>query len=257
MWRTPGGRTGGRASIGGPAGGCNEGEALRFRIFDHPPPMDHATPPAARGLFFSFEGIDGSGKSTQARLLGNALRDAGETVVAVREPGGTPLGEAVRGLLLDPETLITPRAEALLFAAARAQLVQTVIEPALLAGHHVIADRYVDSTSAYQGAGRRLGESVHPVIVFATSGRMPDRTYLITLSPEEALRRRSTRHSDRMELQPDDFLNRIAESYDQLALDYPERVLAVRGDQAPETISQIVEQDAYTLIWKRAAAQHH
>ena len=210
--------------------------------------MDHSTPPAARGLFFSFEGIDGSGKSTQARLLADALRASGETVVTVREPGGTALGETIRTILLDPEASITPRAEALLFAAARAQLVETVIEPALRAGHHVIADRYIDSTTAYQGAGRGLGSSVEPVTAFATSGRLPDRTYLVSLPPDEAFRRRSSRQSDRMELPPDEFRARIVSAYAHLATEYTDRVLTINGTGAPDAIGLTIEQDARALL---------
>lgn len=214
-------------------------------------PMSPTEPPARRGLFFSFEGIDGSGKSTQAHLLADALRASGETVVAVREPGGTPLGEAVRSVLLDPEASITPRAEALLFAAARAQLVETVIEPALRAGHHVIADRYVDSTTAYQGAGRNLGDSVEAVTAFATCGRVPDRTYLVMLSPDEALRRRSSREADRMERVPNAVRIRIAKAYSHLAAQSAARILPVDGGGALGAIHQVIEVDARQLISAR------
>ena len=210
--------------------------------------MTDATSSVRRGLFFSFEGVDGAGKSTQARLLADTLRASGETVVTVREPGGTPLGEAVRSILLDPEASITPRAEALLFAAARAQLVETVIEPALLAGHHVVADRYVDSTTAYQGAGRNLGESVEAVTAFATSRRMPDRTYLVALPPDEAVGRRSSRQADRMELPSDDFRARIAAAYLRLAAAHPQRIVTVDGAGTPAFVGKAIERDARALI---------
>lgn len=215
--------------------------------------MSDDTPPVRRGLLFSFEGIDGSGKSTQAQRLAAALRASGETVVTVREPGGTPLGEAIRAILLDPEASITPRAEALLFAAARAQLVETVIEPALRAGYHVIADRYVDSTTAYQGAGRDLGDSVEAVTAFATSGRVPDRTYLVTLSPDEALSRRSSREADRMELPPEDFRSRVAEAYSRVAADQSGRILTVDGAGSLDGIGGVIERDARTLVTRQHA----
>lgn len=205
-------------------------------------------PAATRGLFFSFEGIDGSGKSTQAKRLAEALSASGQTVVTVREPGGTPLGEEIRSVLLNPDASITPRAEALLFAAARAQLVETVVEPALASGYHVIADRYVDSTTAYQGSGRHLGESVEAVSAFATFGRLPDRTYLVVLSPEEALFRRSSREADRMELPPEEFRVRIAEAYSRLATQSSVRILTVDGTETSERISEIIERDARLLI---------
>lgn len=214
-------------------------------------PMSSTKPSAGRGLFFSFEGIDGSGKSTQAQMLVDALRASGETVVAVREPGGTPLGESIRSVLLDPGASITPRAEALLFAAARAQLVETVIDPALLAGKHVIADRYTDSTTAYQGAGRNLGPSVEAVTAFATWGRLPDRTYLVALSPSEALRRRSAREADRMELMSDGIRVRIAEAYSRIAAESSGRIMIVDGSGMPDAIGQSIELDARHLITKR------
>jgi dTMP kinase len=201
-----------------------------------------------RGLFFSFEGIDGSGKSTQARLLANALSEAGLSVLSVREPGGTVLGEQIRTLLLNPEAAISPRAEALLFAAARAQLVEDVIEPALLAGQHVIADRFVDSTTAYQGAGRQLGNGLNALSHFATSGRMPDRTYIVSVTLEEAIRRRASRAADRMEQTDHAFQTRILQEYEAIAEREPMRVLAVDGSCLTELIHQRVLADASELI---------
>ena len=199
-------------------------------------------------MFFSFEGIDGSGKSTQALLLGDALERMGGRVVRVREPGGTVIGEQVRMLLLDPTSRIADRAEALLFAAARAQLVEEVIEPALQSGAIVVADRYVDSTSAYQGGGRHLGESVDDVSAFATNGRMPDRTYIVALSLEAAATRRSARAADRMEQPTDAFRQRIAASYERLAAAYPTRILEVDGRLTADALHEIILQDAQRLI---------
>ncbi|HEX9950230.1 MAG TPA: dTMP kinase [Rubricoccaceae bacterium] len=213
--------------------------------------MSSRTTPARRGLFFSFEGIDGSGKSTQARLLAAALSEAGHQVVMVREPGGTALGEQIRALLLDPASDITPRAEALLFAAARAQLVEGVIEPALSAGHHVVADRYVDSTTAYQGAGRGLGASLDAVSAFATEGRMPDRTYLVTVSLQISSARRARRDADRMENPSDAFRQRVAEAYQTTASQFPDRMLVVEGTGPEADVHRQILDDAVEIIASR------
>src|SRR5918994_265033 len=141
-------------------------------------------------MFGTFEGVDGSGKSTQARLLAERLRSAGRELVLTREPGGTGLGEQVRGILLHGERM-APWAEAALFAAARAQLVDEVIRPALARGADVVSDRYLDSSLAYQGLARGLGvERVLELNLLATSGLLPDRTFLILVPPGEAAARR-------------------------------------------------------------------
>src|SRR5919199_6150068 len=139
------------------------------------------------GLFVTFEGIDRSGKTTQARMLVEAL---GPDALAVREPGGTPLGEQIRALLKDPRGRLGPRAEALLFAAARAELCREVIRPALARGQVVVSDRFLDSSLAYQGDARGLGvEEVLEVNRWATEGLLPDLTILLTIDPHEAARR--------------------------------------------------------------------
>lgn len=209
-------------------------------------------PGLSRSLFFSFEGIDGSGKSTQARLLADALQAAGHEVLSVREPGGTRLGESIRALLLSPDAEITPRAELLLFAAARAQLVESVIEPALASGIHVIADRYTDSTEAYQGAGRRLNQSlpvpVHVLNTLATMGRRPDRTYMISVTPKESLRRLSRRMKDRMEAADSAFRERVSTAYADLATRHSDRILALDGTESPAVLHRTIRQDALTHI---------
>ena len=200
----------------------------------------------ASGTFFSFEGIDGSGKSTQARRLAEALRLRGCEVIEVREPGGTDLGERIRALLLDPNAHITPRAELLLFSAARAQLVDDVVEPALNRGAVVIADRFYDSSTAYQGAGRCLADAgwLSSFHAFVTAGRQPDRTYLIDLDPEQAAERRNDRTADRMERGGDAFYTRVREAYLNLATDHPARLLLLDGQQPVDALYAAIISDA-------------
>src|SRR5919199_6602733 len=139
-------------------------------------------------MFITFEGLDGSGKTTQAELLAAKIRETGREVVTTREPGGTPLGEELRGVLLNYEA--SPWAEAALFAAARAELVARLIAPALERGAVVVCDRYIDSSLAYQGIGRGLGvDRVLELNLPAIHGHLPDRTYLLLLDPDESARR--------------------------------------------------------------------
>lgn len=172
---------------------------------------------AVSTVFISFEGIDGSGKSTQVQRLARTLRERGRDVVLVREPGGTPLSEEIRALLLDPNALVSPHAELFLFTAARAQLVRDVIQPVLEAGSVVIADRYTDSTLAYQGAGRGVCDvqTLRLIQSCATRGLEPDLTLLFDLDPALALARRSRRGEgqDRMEQSDPDFYRRVRDGY--------------------------------------------
>lgn len=204
-----------------------------------------AVPQPLSHVFISFEGIDGSGKSTQAHLIAEALRQRGEDVVLVREPGGTPLGEAIRTLVLEPGAYISPRAELLLFSAARAELVDRVITPALERGSVVIADRYIDSSSAYQGGGRGIEdpdwfEQHH---AFVTSSLLPQRTYLIDLAPEEAQARRARREADRMESGDDEYYHRICTWYRRLALRHPDRIAHLDGAQPPDKLHRTILAD--------------
>jgi dTMP kinase len=189
-------------------------------------------------VFVTFEGVDGSGKTTQAGLLVDALRRDGRDVVATREPGGTPLGERVRSILLDGDEM-SPWAEAALFAAARAELVDRVIAPALAAGRDVVSDRYVDSSLAYQGIARNLGvEEVLEVNLRATRGLLPDRTVLVLVDPEEALRR--THAYDRIERESIEFHRSVDAAYRKLADLFPDRILTVDGTlRANEIAEQI------------------
>jgi dTMP kinase len=185
------------------------------------------------GLFVTIEGIDRSGKSTQARRLAEAL---GEDALLVREPGGTPAGEQIRKLLKDPAIELDARSEALLFAAARAELVATVIRPALEAGKVVISDRYLDSSLAYQGHARGLGEDeVRRVNEWATAGLEPDLTVLLRIDPAEAAARAG--EADRFEDEGLDLQRRVAEAYDRLAAANPGRWKVVDGASDPDAVA--------------------
>ena len=203
-------------------------------------------------MFFSFEGIDGSGKSTQARRLAEALREGGREVVEVREPGGTALGELVRSLLLDPDETIDLRAELLLFSAARAQLVSHVIEPALQRGAVVIADRFYDSSTAYQGGGRGIADPLWMTRLheFTTSSRSPDRTYLIDVPLAVAASRRTGRgETDRMEQSDRAFYSRVRDAY--LALASNKRVVILDGTEPTDAVQQAVWEDAQSLLARK------
>jgi dTMP kinase len=181
------------------------------------------------GLFVTFEGIDRSGKTTQARMLVEAL---GADAVAVREPGGTELGERVREILKDPRGEIGATTEALLFAAARAELCRQVIRPALEAGRVVVSDRFLDSSLAYQGVARGLGvDEVLEVNRFATGGLAPDLTILLALDPGAALRRAG--ETDRFEDEGAELQIRVAEAYERLAEAEPGRVRRIDADRDP------------------------
>jgi dTMP kinase len=192
-------------------------------------------------VFISFEGPDGSGKTTQAGLLADWLREQGQEVVATREPGGTPLGEAIRDVVLHGLEM-TPWAEATLFAAARAEHVARVIRPALEAGAWVVCDRYVDSSIVYQGIARGLGaDEVLELNRTVTGGLMPARTFVLVLGAGDA-RARQEGYLDRIEREDEAFRQVVADAYRALADLYPERVALVDGALAPETIAEQVRE---------------
>ena len=188
-------------------------------------------------MFITFEGLDGSGKTTQVELLAGRLRAEGLEVVITREPGGTPLGEEIRSLVLHGGEM-TPWAEAALYTASRAQHVEELIRPALARGATVISDRYVDSSVAYQGIARGLGlQRVLDLNLAAVGGLMPDLTVLIELESGGAVARMSDER-DRIEREADGFHARAAEGYRTLAALFPERFLTVDGTAAPDVIAE-------------------
>ena len=192
------------------------------------------------GRLITFEGVEGSGKSTQLELLRRVLEGRGREVVVTREPGGTPTGERVRSVLLDPAVELHPRAEALLFAAARAELVEAVIRPALERGAVVLCDRYLDSSLAYQGAARGLGQGpVEEVNRFATGGLLPDLVVLLDLDPASGLRRRAGA-LDRIEAQDLGFHRRVRQAFRDLAAADPARFSMVdAATPVPEVAAQV------------------
>jgi dTMP kinase len=191
-------------------------------------------------VFVTFEGVDGSGKSTQAELLRDGLAADGREVVLTREPGGTDVGERVRELVLNGPDM-TPWAEAALFAAARAELVATVIRPALDRGADVIADRYVDSSLAYQGIARGVGvDHVLELNLHVVQHLMPDLTVLLLLDPSEAGRR--VAEPDRLESEGADFHRRVDAAYRELAERFPERIVAFDGGRPAEELSEVIRE---------------
>ena len=190
-------------------------------------------------MFVTFEGVDGSGKTTQTRLLAEQLRAEGREVVETREPGGTPLGERIREMLLESER-VAPWAETTLFAAARAQLVADVIRPALARGADVVCDRYIDSSLAYQGLARGLGvDRVLELNLLVTGGLLPDQTFLIDIPVEEALRRSGSR-PDRIEREGQGFAAQVDQAYRELAQVFAQRITLVDGTQPAEEVARLI-----------------
>lgn len=190
------------------------------------------------GLFITMEGPDGSGKSTQIEAIRQYFENRGDTVVITREPGGTNISEKIRGILLDKENSeMDPMAETLLYAAARAQHVAQVIRPALEQGTHVICDRFIDSSIAYQGYGRGLGDSVAVINAYAVNNTLPDITFFMKLNPEIGKSRIDSDAQDRIEMEKLDFHNRVFYGYEQLELQYPDRIVGIDATRNIQDIS--------------------
>ncbi|MFC6173697.1 dTMP kinase [Subtercola frigoramans] len=216
-------------------------------------PEDVVPEPArsARGLFVTIEGGDGSGKSTQAALLESWLAGQGRTIIHTREPGGTDFGLEVREIVLHSRGHITPRAEALLYAADRAQHIATKVRPALARGDVVIQDRYIDSSVAYQGSGRVLdGAEVRKISEWATEGLRPDLTILLDLDEDEARARldNAQKRFDRLEAEKSDFHRRVRESFLAIAAADPVRFVVIDATKPPEVIAQLIRDRISTLL---------
>lgn len=205
--------------------------------------------PSQTGFFISFEGSEGCGKSTQIRLLIETLATLGHEPLLVREPGGTPIGETIRHLLQhsDEGREMSPETELLLFAASRAQLVRQTILPALAAGRVVISDRFLDSTTVYQGVARKISaEHVEQINRFAAGTRLPDVTFVLDMNPSDAMGRLEERRAngdarrDRMEEEPPAFYEAVRNGYLAIARAEPDRLRVIDASQPPSTIAQII-----------------
>ena len=182
----------------------------------------------SNGYFISFEGVDGSGKSTQISKLKEYLEAGGYEVVLSREPGGTDIGEQIRSVILDPKNEgMTAVTEALLYAASRAQHVHDVIAPAVESGRIVICDRFVDSSIAYQQYGRDLGECVRIINGYAIDGWMPDLTFLLKVEPDVGGTRIGSREKDRIEMEDRSFHEAVYRGYESLEEEFPERIVGI------------------------------
>lgn len=205
----------------------------------------------SRGLFITFEGGDGSGKTTQAELLREWLVQQGRTVLHTREPGGTEVGVEVREIVLHHRGDISPRAEALLYAADRAHHIATLVRPALERGDVVIQDRYIDSSVAYQGVGRVLDpEEVRDISVWATEGLRPDLTILLDLDADAARGRLDEARTrfDRLEAEASEFHNRVREAYLALAAAEPDRFLVVDAGRPVDEIAATIRDRVTGLL---------
>jgi dTMP kinase len=211
-------------------------------------PQDNATP---RGLFITLEGGDGSGKSTQSALLAEWLRGQGRVIVATREPGGTDLGTELREIILHRRGYIAPRAEALLYAADRAHHIATKVRPALQRGEVVLQDRYIDSSVAYQGAGRVLdGTEIRDLSLWAAEDLLPDLTVLLDLDESVGRTRLDGARTkyDRLEDEKQDFHARVRASYLELAQAEPNRFLVLNAADSIESIAESIRDRVSTLL---------
>jgi dTMP kinase len=194
---------------------------------------------SARGRLITIEGLDGAGKTTVATGLKQAIESRGISIELLREPGGVRISERIRNLVKDPHEHITDRAEALLYAAARAQLTEEALEPLLNNGTWVLLDRFIDSSLAYQGGGRGLGiDQVRAINMFGTGGLTPDRTLLLVIDPATGYSRTRGRgeRPDRLELENREFFDRIAGAYERLADGEPERIRRIDAARPPDVV---------------------
>ncbi|MCQ2546514.1 MAG: dTMP kinase [Clostridia bacterium] len=204
-----------------------------------------------KGLFITFEGGDGSGKSTQIGILRDRLAESGYDVLLTREPGGTKISEKIRSIILDKENSeMDDMTEAMLYASARAQLVSEVIRPAVEEGKIVICDRFIDSSIAYQAYGRGLGDAVAVINSYAIGECMPDMTVLLKVNPEIGSRRISERNEDRdrIELASEQFHKKVYEGYLDLEKRYPERIVGIEADRTIEEIAAVIWEKISRLI---------
>jgi dTMP kinase len=210
----------------------------------------------AAGRLITLEGLDGAGKSTLAAALTEALAQQGVRVELLREPGGVALSERIRELVKDPTLTVSPRAEALLYAAARAELLHERVTPLLEEGAWVLLDRFVDSSLAYQGAGRGLGvEQVRAINLFATGGLTPDRTLLLRIAPGTGRARQGVRNTkpDRLEREGESFFEAIASAYDRLAAAESWRIRVIDAEQPPELVFERAFAEVEDLLSSRSA----
>lgn len=193
-----------------------------------------------QGFFITFEGGDGAGKSTQIKKLMEYLQGKSFDVILTREPGGTDIGEKIRHIILDPENIeMDSVTEAMLYAASRAQHVAQVIKPAIENGKIVICDRFVDSSIAYQGYGRGLGDSISIINSYAVGEYMPHKTFLLKLKPQAGSLRMAGREKDRIELEATSFHQKVYDGYEALEKEYPDRIV---GIDASGTIEEIADE---------------
>lgn len=207
-----------------------------------------------QGIFITFEGIDGSGKDTQAKLLAKYFKNKGYSVIRTREPGGTSIGEKIRKILLSPKiSRVDQRAEVLLFAASRAQIVSNIIKPALEKGKIVISNRYVDSSYAYQGIARKMGlDWVIEINKWATQGLLPDITFFLDIPEELGLKRvdKSRNIRDKIEKDGEIFQKKVREGYYKLAKVFPERYRIIDANRNEDLIQKDIKKEVNKFIKK-------
>ena len=202
-----------------------------------------------KGYFITFEGGDGAGKSTQIKKLMEYLESKGFDVILTREPGGTDIGEKIRQIILDPENKeMDSVTEAMLYAASRAQHVSQVIKPSIEAGKIVICDRFIDSSIAYQGYGRNLGDSVGIINSYAVGKYMPHKTFLLKLKPQAGSLRMAGREKDRIELEAASFHQTVYDGYEALEKEYPDRIVGIDASRTIEEIADEIKKHIDVLL---------